>query len=101
MPSMGVKRQVGQTEVTQAFVDLLAAYSACDGPLSAWESHCLELAMVFSTHGYFDKALIKIEETLEPPFPLPALAEPKSLTVNDVRRHVGVLQDRIASGRPW
>jgi hypothetical protein len=55
---------------------------------SDWESHCLELAVVFSRHGCFDKALVKTEETLEPPYPLPAFAERQCLTVDDVRRHV-------------
>jgi hypothetical protein len=48
--------------------------------------------MVFARHGYFDKALIKIEETLEPPFPLPAFAEPELLTIDDVRWQVSALQ---------
>jgi hypothetical protein len=81
-----------QREVARAFENLLAVYSDCDGPLSAWESYCLELAIVFSKHGYFDKALGKIAETLEPPFPLPAFTEPGPLTVNDVRQQVSVLQ---------
>lgn len=48
--------------------------------------------MVFTSHGYFDKALIKIAETLRPPLPLPTFAEPEPLTIDDVRRHVGALQ---------
>src|SRR5262245_24253069 len=88
---LGHERQVGQKEVTRAFADLLAAYSACNGPLSAWESHCMELALAFCRHGYFDKALIKIVEILEPPYPLPAFAEPPSLAVDDARRHMSAL----------
>jgi len=92
MSGMGQEQQAAQKKVARAFVDLLAVYSGCDGPLSAWESHCLERAMVFARHGYFDKALIKIEETLEPPFPLPAFIEPELLTIDDVRWQVSALQ---------
>jgi hypothetical protein len=92
MSGMGQEQQAAQKKVARAFASLLAVYSDCDGPLSAWESHCLEAAMVLARHGYFDKALIKIEETLEPPFPLPAFAEPELLTIDDVRGQVSALQ---------
>jgi hypothetical protein len=101
MVGMGHQQQAAQQEVAQAFETLLAAYSDCDGPLSAWESHCLALAMVFARYGYFDKALIKIEETLEPPFPLPTFAEPEFLTIDEVRWQVGTLQRRHEQSRRY
>jgi len=48
--------------------------------------------MVFSRHGYFDKALIEIAQVLEPPRPLPAFANPEPLSVEDVRQHLRTLQ---------
>jgi hypothetical protein len=74
---------------------LLATYSGCEGPLSDWERHCLSLAMVFERHGYFDKALTKIAEVLEPPFPLPAFPKPEPLSIDDIRRTLR------AENRPW
>jgi hypothetical protein len=93
MSGMGQERQAAlQREVARAFMNLLAVYPDYDGPLSAWESHCLRSAMVFARHGYFDKALIKIAETLAPPIPLPAFAEPEPLMIDDVRKHLSTFQ---------
>ena len=84
--------QRGRRKVERALEELLATYSACRGCLSPWECHCLSHAMVFSSHGYFDKALIEIGQVLEPPHPLPTFANPEPLTVDDVRRHLWTLQ---------
>ena len=92
---MSANRQAGQRgrrKVERALEELLATYSACAGCLSPWECHCLSHAMVFSSHGYFDKALIEIAQVLEPPCPLPAFANRQSLTVEDVRHHLRALQ---------
>ena len=56
------------------------------------ESHCLGSAMLFVRHGYFDKALAKIAGILAPPFPLPAFAELKLLSIDDIRRYLNALQ---------
>jgi len=58
--------------VERALLQLVKQYPSTDAPLSAWERHCLSSALLFERYGYFDKALKKINEVLEPPFPLPA-----------------------------
>ena len=80
------EQRPNHSDVEMALVNLLAAYSDYEGPLSDWERHCLSLAMVFERHGYFDKALTQIGQVLEPPFPLPAFPKPEPLSIEDIRR---------------
>jgi hypothetical protein len=95
MPGRNYERPARERELAQAFGNLLAAYADCEGPLSAWECHCLGLAIVFARNGHFDRALRNITEVLEPPIPLPAFADPAPLTVEDARRLVGTFRETM------
>jgi hypothetical protein len=66
MSATSEERRAGQRDVEQALVRLLTMYSAVSRSLSEWEQYCLSSALVFERHGYFEKALIKIGEVLEP-----------------------------------
>ena len=72
----------------KALLQLVKQYVTTDAPLSAWERHCLSSALIFERHGYFDKALKKINEVLEPPIPLPTFPPPSSMTLRDVIAHL-------------
>ena len=72
----------------RALLQLVKQYPSTDAPLSAWERHCLSSALLFERYGYFDKALTKIKEVLEPPFPLPAFPTPPQMTLRDVITHL-------------
>ena len=72
----------------RALLQLVKQYVSTDAPLSAWERHCLSSALLFERYGYFDKALKKINEVLEPPFPLPAFPTPPEMTLRDVITHL-------------
>jgi len=63
-------------------------YVSTDAPLSAWERHCFSSALLFERYGYFDKALKKINEVLEPPVPLPTFPTPPQMTLRDVITHL-------------
>jgi hypothetical protein len=67
-----------RSDVEEALLQLVKHYASTDAPLSAWERHCLSSALLFERYGYFDKALKKINEVLEPPFPLPAQVNPRA-----------------------
>jgi len=71
-------------------------YVSTDAPLSAWERHCLSSALLFERYGYFDKALVKIKDVLEPPLPLPTFPTPPPMTLRDVVAH-----PRPANARRW
>jgi hypothetical protein len=74
-------------------------YSAVSRSLSEWEQYCLSSALVFERHGYFEKALIKIGEVLEPPIPLPPFPKPPPITLDDISRHVTAAAERPDPGR--
>jgi hypothetical protein len=74
--------------VERALLQLVKQYVSTDAPLSAWERHCLSSALLFERYGYFDKALKKINEVLEPPFPLPTFPTPPRITLRDVVAHL-------------
>jgi hypothetical protein len=74
-------------------------YSAVSRSLSEWEQYCLSSALVFERHGYFEKALIKIEEVLEPPIPLPAFRKPPPITLDDISRHLSAAAEKPDPGR--
>ena len=78
----------------KALLQLVKHY-ATDAPLSAWERHCLSSALLFERYGYFDKALKKINEVLEPLFSLPAFPPPPQMTLREVIAHL-----RQSSGMP-
>jgi hypothetical protein len=78
----------GRAEVERALLQLVKQYASTDGPLSAWEQHCLSSALLFERYGYFDKALKKINEVLEPPIPLPPFPPPPQMTLRDVIAHL-------------
>src|SRR5262252_2881721 len=84
----------GRAEVQKALLQLVKQYVSTDAPLSAWERHCLSSALLFERYGYFDKALKKINEVLEPPFPLPAFPTPPQMTLRDVPQQA--LEQRTA-----
>jgi hypothetical protein len=86
------ERAAGHEKVERALADLLAAYAACRGPLSAWERHCIEAAILLARHGHFDQAVARIAQVLEPPVPLPVFEDPEPLTIEDVRRLFSVLR---------
>ena len=77
-----------RSDVEKALLQLVKHYASTDAPLSAWERHCLSSALLFERYGYFDKALKKINEVLEPPFPLPAFPPPPQMTLRDVISHL-------------
>jgi hypothetical protein len=70
--------------VERALVQLVKQFAPTDTPLSAWERHCLSSALLFERYGYFDKALKRINEVLEPPIPLPSFPTPPQITLHDV-----------------
>src|SRR5215510_15007327 len=78
----------GRAEVEKALLQLVKQYVSTDAPLSAWERHRLSSALLFERYGYFDKALKKINEVLEPPVPLPAFPTPPEMTLRDVITHL-------------
>src|SRR5215813_10588105 len=78
----------GRAEVERALVQLVKQYVPTDTPLSAWERHCLSSALLFERYGYFDKALKRINEVLEPPFPLPSFPAPPEMTLREVIAHL-------------
>jgi hypothetical protein len=79
-------------DVERALAELLAALAPHERPLSPWERHCLWGTLVFLQFGYFEQALRRIRDVLDPPFPLPAFPPPRALTLDDVRRHLVVIQ---------
>ena len=81
----------------RALLQLVKQYPSTDAPQSTWERHCLSSALLFERYGYFDKALKKINEVLEPPFPLPAFPTPPQMTLRDVITHL--LQS--SGSPPW
>ena len=83
----------------QALVRLLTMYSPVSSSLSEWEQYCLSSALVFERHGYFEKALIKIGEVFEPPFPLPSFPKPPPITLDDISRHVTAAAENPDPGR--
>ena len=83
----------------QALVRLLTLYSAVSRSLSEWEQYCLSSALVFERHGYFEKALIKIGEVLEPPIPLPPFPKPPPITLDDIGRHLSAAAGKPDPGR--
>jgi len=74
--------------VQKALLQLVKQYVSTDAPLSAWERHCLSSALLFERYGYFDKALEKIKDVLEPPLPLPTFPTPPPMTLRDVVAHL-------------
>src|SRR5215831_19274111 len=78
----------GRAEVQKALLQLVKQYVSTDAPLSPWERHCLSSALLFECYGYFDKALEKIKDVLEPPFPLPAFPTAPQMTLRDVVAHL-------------
>src|SRR5215470_12461790 len=86
----------GRAEVQKALLQLVKQYVSTDAPLSAWERHCLSSALLFERYGYFDKALEKIKDVLEPPLPLPTFPTPPPMTLRDVVAH-----PRPANARRW
>jgi len=70
--------------VERALLQLVKQYVPTDAPLSPWERHCLSSAFLFERYGYFDKALEKIKDVLEPPLPLPTFPTPPQMTLRDV-----------------
>jgi len=74
--------------VERALLQLVKQYVPTDAPLSPWERHCLSSALLFERYGYFDKALTKIKDVLEPPFPLPTFPTPPQMTIRDVIAHL-------------
>jgi hypothetical protein len=74
--------------VERALLQLVKQYVRTDAPLSAWERHCLSSALLFERYGYFDEALKKINEVLEPPFPLSTFPTPPEMTLRDVVAHL-------------
>jgi hypothetical protein len=101
-PSMSATdedRRAGPRDVEQALVRLLAMYSAVSRSLSEWEQYCLSSAFVFERHGYFEKALTKIGEVIEPPIPLPPFPKPPPITLDDIRRRVTAAAEKPVPGR--
>ena len=92
-------RRAGQRDVEHALVRLLTMYSAFSRSLSEWERYCLSSALVFERHGYFEKALLKIGEVLEPPIPLPPFPKPPPITLDDISRHVTATAEKSDPGR--
>ena len=83
----------------QALVRLLTMYSAVSRSLSEWERYCLSSALVFERHGYFEKALTKIEEVFEPPVPLPPFPKPPPITLDDITRHIAAAGEKSDADR--
>ena len=99
MSATSEEGRAGQRDVEQALVRLLTMYSAFSRSLSDWERYCLSSALVFERHGYFEKALIKIGEVLEPPIPLPPFPKPPPITLDDIRRRVTAATEKPVPGR--
>lgn len=99
MSATSEEGRAGQRDVEQALVRLLTMYSAVSRSLSEWERYCLSSALVFERHGYFEKALIKIGEVLEPPIPLPSFPKPPPITLDDISRHLGAAAEKPDPGR--
>src|SRR5258708_36611227 len=87
MSATSEEGRAGQRDVEQALVRLLAMYSAVNRSLSEWEQYCLSSALVFERYGYFEKALIKIGEVFEPPFPFPLFPKRPPITLDAISRH--------------
>jgi len=94
MSASGEERRPGQRDVEQALARLLAMYSAVSRSLSDWEQYCLSSALVFARHGYFENALTKIGEVIEPPVPLPPFPKPPPITLEDISRYVAETQEK-------
>jgi hypothetical protein len=88
MPGTRKEPSPGRADVESALLQLVKHYVSADAPLSAWEQHCLSSALLFERYGYFDKALKKINEVLEPPFRLPVFPTPPQITLRDVMAHL-------------
>jgi hypothetical protein len=73
----------GRTEVQKVLLQLVKQYVSTDAPLSRLSS-----ALLFERYGYFDKALEKIKDVLEPPLPLPTFPTPPPMTLRDVVAHL-------------
>ena len=99
MSGTSEERRAGQRDVEQALVRLLTIHSAVSRSLSDWEQYCLSSALVFERYGYFEKALIKIGEVLEPPIPLPPFPKPPPITLDDIRRRLSAAAEKPDPGR--
>ncbi len=96
-PKRGKKME--SKDVERALNELLEAYSH-ERPFSPWERHCLWAALTFTRFGYFEQALKRIRDVLDPPFPLPAFPSPRALTPGDLHQHLRDANDDFVSTTP-
>jgi hypothetical protein len=75
--------------LTEALTNILESHAVQHRPFSAWENHCLVLALAALRVGSYDLALRRIEDLRRPLDLLPAFPLPPTLTLDDLRQAIG------------
>ncbi len=77
-----------RSELAAMLADLLETYSTQHRTCSAWESHCLGMAIAAVRFGDCECALNCLADFHRPPSAAPTFRLPRALTLDDLRQAI-------------